>query len=63
MIPLTSGFMDVDLKSAAAMRLNERLHALIAWCKHNGVSFRDVVREALATGIIPKNHPFSAFAK
>lgn len=55
--------MDVDLESAAAMRINEKLRALMDFCKRNGISFRDVVRESIAKGIIEPNSPFAVFAK
>ena len=58
-----SPFMDVDLESVAAMCINEKLRALMDFCKRNGISFRDVVRESIAKGIIKPNSPFAVFAK
>lgn len=57
------GYLGVDLETAAAIRLNEKLHALMDFCKRNGISFRDVVRESIAKGIIRHDSPFAVFAK
>lgn len=60
---MSERMLGVDLKTATAIRINEKLRALIAFCERNGISFKDVVRESIAKGIIPKNSMFSAFAR
>lgn len=53
----------IGIDSVRAMMFNDKLRALIAFCEENGISFRDVVRESLDSGIITHNSPLAVFAK